>query len=213
MTLFNTEDPGLWHQRLSNDTQAGPALFLDRDGVLVEEINYLHRVEDMQVISGAPAAVRQANEIGLPVVVVTNQSGVGRGYYDWRAFAALQQALVAAFAAEGARFDMVLACAYHADGQAPYAVPDHPWRKPGPGMLQAAAETLSLDLARSWIVGDTASDIAAGRNAVLAGGAHVLTGHGTRDRDVARALATPDFAVKTAADLAAAVPIITSCSA
>ena len=212
MTLFNSDDVGLWRQRLSTEMRPGPALFLDRDGVLVEEINYLHRFEVMRIIPGAPAAVRAANETGMPVIVVTNQSGVGRGYYDWTAFAALQDALIAAFAVEAAHFDMVLACAYHADGQPPFAVADHPWRKPEPGMLRAAAETLSLDPSRAWIVGDTASDIAAGRNAGLAGGVHVLTGHGPRERDAACALAASEFDVQTAADLAAAVPLITSCN-
>lgn len=210
--LFNKADPGLWQQRLSSDARPGPALFLDRDGVLVEEINYLHRVADMRVISGAPDAVRTANAQGLPVIVVTNQSGVGRGYYDWAAFAALQEALVAAFAAEGARFDMVLACAYHADGQPPYDKANHPWRKPRPGMLEAAAAEIGLDLPRSWIVGDTASDLEAGRAADLAGGFHVLTGHGQRDRTAAETLATPSYAVQTAADLAEAVPQILSTS-
>ncbi len=207
---YTGDDPGLWRQRLTADTKAGAALFLDRDGVLVEEVNYLHRVEDMRVLPGAPAAVRAANESGIPIVVVTNQSGVGRGYYGWEAFATLQAALVAAFASEGAHFDMVLACAYHADGKPPYAKADHPWRKPRPGMLRAAAETLSLDLSRSWIVGDTASDIEAGRNGGLQGGVHVLTGHGRRDRDAARALATAEFDVRTADDLGAAIPVLTS---
>ena len=210
--LFNHEDQGLWQQRLTGESRPGPGLFLDRDGVLVEEINYLHRVEDLRIVPGAPAAVRAANDRGMPVVVVTNQSGVGRGYYGWAEFSILQDALIAAFAAEGAHFDMVLACAYHGDGQPPYAVADHPWRKPQPGMLLAAAETLSLDLSRSWIVGDTASDIAAGRNAGLAGGLHVLTGHGMRDRDAAPTLATDRYIVRTADDLTAAVRSITSCS-
>ena len=209
MTLFNKEDLGLWRQYLSTDARPGPALFLDRDGVLVEEINYLHRVEDIRIITGAPAAVRSANEIGVPVIVVTNQSGIGRGYFDWTAFAALQDALVKTFAAKGAHFDMVLACAYHVDGEQPYAVPNHTWRKPNPGMLQAAAESLSLDLSRAWIVGDSASDIEAGRNAGLAGGVHVLTGHGARDKALARSMSGANYEVKTAANLAAAVPMIT----
>lgn len=203
-------EPGLWQQRLSTETQSGPALFLDRDGVLVEEVNYLHNISDMQIVPGAPAAVRAANEHGMPVIIVTNQSGVGRGYYGWPAFSALQDALIAAFAAEGAQFDMVLACGYHADGKPPFDIPDHPWRKPRPGMLRAAADILALDLSRAWIVGDTANDLRAGHKAGLAGGAHVLTGHGARERDAAHTLKATDFDVLAAADLPDAVAAIMS---
>lgn len=212
--LHTDADPGLWCQRFGSDANpAGrnrAALFLDRDGVLVEEVNYLHKAADMRIIPGAPAAVRVANDRGLAVIVVTNQSGVGRGYYGWAEFAALQAALVEIFAEQGARFDMVLACAYHANAQAPFDRPDHPWRKPQPGMLEAAADALALDLSRSWIVGDAASDIEAGRNAGLAGAVHVATGHGIHDRDAALAIATRAYRVRTAASLSEAAPIVTS---
>lgn len=205
--LFNDADPGLWRQRLTPATIPGLALFLDRDGVLLEEINYLHKVEDMRFIPGAAATVRMANEAGIAVVVVTNQSGIGRGYYGWADFAAVQEALVARFAAEGAHFDMVLACAYHAEAQQPYAHAEHPWRKPQSGMLHAAAEALRLDLARSWIVGDSAVDIEAGRNAGLAGALHVATGHGQRDRTAALSLASPGFEVRAVESIEAAAAL------
>jgi len=212
--LHTDADPGLWCERFGGDTiPAGskrPALFLDRDGVLVEEVNYLHKATEMRIIPGAPAAVRAANDAGLPVIVVTNQSGVGRGYYGWTEFAALQAALVLAFVKEGAQFDMVLACAYHADARAPFDRPDHPWRKPQPGMIKAAADALALDLSRSWIVGDAASDIEAGRNAGLVGAVHVATGHGARDRDIALSIATRSYLVRTAASLSEAAPMIMS---
>lgn len=196
-TLHISAEPGLWRQQFGAPSSGPPrpALFLDRDGVLLEEINYLHKVSDMRIIPGAAATVRTANEAGFPVVVVTNQSGVGRGYYGWSDFAAVQEALVAQFGAENAYFDMVLACGFHREARPPYDVPDHSWRKPRPGMLHAAAEALKIDLGRSWIVGDSAGDIEAGRNAGLAGGLHVQTGHGRRDRDAALALAGNGFAV------------------
>jgi D-glycero-D-manno-heptose 1,7-bisphosphate phosphatase len=185
-----------------------PALFLDRDGVVVEEVGYLHRIEDLRLISGAAALIHACNTSRIPVILVTNQSGIGRGYYGWAEFAALQDALLAQLTADGAHFDMVLACAYHPAAKPPYAVAGHDWRKPGPGMLCAAANALGLDLARSWIVGDTASDIAAGRNAGLAGGLHVLSGHGAAQREAALGLSGDGFDVLGAADIAGAGQLI-----
>ena len=180
-------DPGLWHQIVNDpridDSGPRPALFLDRDGVIVDEVNYLHRIEDVRLIDGAAETIRACNDADIPAVIVTNQSGVGRGYYRWEDFAAVQAHILALLDAEGAHIDMVLACAYHGNGLPPYDITDHPWRKPNPGMLMAAADALGLDLTRSWIVGDTATDIAAGAAAGLAGGVHVLTGHGHRERE------------------------------
>jgi D-glycero-D-manno-heptose 1,7-bisphosphate phosphatase len=205
------EAPGLWRQVLRPAPEGGaarPALFLDRDGVVVEEVGYLHRIGDLRLISGAAALIRACNAREIPVILVTNQSGIGRGYYDWTEFAALQDALLAQFAAAGAHFEMVLACAYHPAAKPPYAVAGHDWRKPGPGMLREAAKALRLDLARSWIVGDAASDIAAGRNAGLAGGLHVLSGHGAAQRDAALDLAKDGFAVLGATDIAGAGQLV-----
>jgi D-glycero-D-manno-heptose 1,7-bisphosphate phosphatase len=170
-----------------------PALFLDRDGVLVEETGYLHRAEEVRLIPGATAAVAAAARAGLPVVLITNQAGIGRGYYGWAEFQAVQEKIAADLAAGGGAFDMVLACPFHAAGQPPYRHPDHPCRKPRPGMILRAAEMLGLDLAGSWVVGDRAIDLEAGRAAGLAGGVHVLTGHGAAERGAALELATGKF--------------------
>ncbi|MFT6582747.1 MAG: D-glycero-alpha-D-manno-heptose-1,7-bisphosphate 7-phosphatase [Alphaproteobacteria bacterium] len=176
-------EPGLWFRRQTRqDFSNRPALFLDRDGVLVEEINYLHRIEDCRIIDGAAKTIRRANELNVPVIIVTNQSGVGRGYYDWDQFGALQDFIAAELHQDGAQIDLVLACAYHPAGQPPYDKTNHKWRKPRSGMLHAAAKALGLDLNSSWLIGDSASDIDAARQAGLAGALHVLTGHGERDR-------------------------------
>jgi D-glycero-D-manno-heptose 1,7-bisphosphate phosphatase len=196
-------DPGLWCQIEPADFAGLPALFLDRDGVIVVDTNYLGRVEDMRLIAGAAAAIARCNALRIPVVVVTNQSGISRGYYDWNAFAAVQGALAAALAQAGAHFDAVMACAYHGDGRGPLRVADHPWRKPNPGMMAEAARRMDLDLARSWMIGDKAHDIAAGHAAALAGGT-LLTAD-ERERQAALALASPRFIVETAPDLADAV--------
>jgi D-glycero-D-manno-heptose 1,7-bisphosphate phosphatase len=142
-----------------------PAVFLDRDGTLNEEVGYLSRAEDLRLLPGAAAAVARLNAHGIPVIVVTNQSGIGRGYYGWEAFAAVMGRMEALLAAERARIDAVYASPHHEEGHGEYAVADHPDRKPNPGMLLRAAEEHGLDLTRSWMVGDKAIDVEAGHRA------------------------------------------------
>ncbi len=203
------DNDGIWCQ-VARPDQAAPyrgraALFLDRDGVIVEEVGYLHRPEDVRLVPGAAAAIAAANRAGLPVVAVTNQSGIGRGHYGWPEFRDTQERIAAALDMEaGAALDMVLACPYHPEGTPPFRHPAHPCRKPRPGMILRAAERLGLDLASSWIVGDRALDLEAGRAAGLAGGLHVLTGYGARERAGASALAGDRFRVLLAESLAAA---------
>ncbi len=200
---MTSEDAGLWCEFDAAVPPSRAALFLDRDGVIVTDTHYLCRVEDMRVIAGAAAAIARCNALQIPVIVVTNQAGIGRGYYDWDAFHAVQGALEAALAANGAHLDGVVACAYHADGRAPLRVDNHPWRKPNPGMIVEAARRMQLDLPRSWIVGDRAHDLAAGAAARLAGGT-LLEGD-AQERQKAAKLASAGFIVETASDLAAAV--------
>jgi D-glycero-D-manno-heptose 1,7-bisphosphate phosphatase len=178
-----------------------PALFLDRDGVIVEDSGYLYRVSAMVLIPGAAERIARANARGVPVVEVTNQAGIGRGYYGWREFVEVETALAADLARAGASIDAVFACPYHRDGVGAWAHPAHPCRKPRPGMLLAAARLLNLDLGRSWIVGDKYGDLVAGQRAGLAGGCHVLTGHGAEDRAQVEAWSPPDFAVRLADSL------------
>jgi D-glycero-D-manno-heptose 1,7-bisphosphate phosphatase len=142
-----------------------PAVFLDRDGTLNEEVDYLHRPGDLVMIPGAAAAVARLNARGIPVVVVTNQSGIGRGYYGMEDFQSVMDRMAELLALEGARMDAVYVAPHHEQGQGDYAHPDHPDRKPNPGMLIRAAVEHGLDLAASWVVGDKAIDLEAGRAA------------------------------------------------
>jgi len=196
---------GVWCQVLPGCTRGRPALFLDRDGVVVEDVDYLHRVEDVAICPRAAAVIAVANRSAIPVVLVTNQSGIARGYYGWAEFQAVQQAITAAVADAGARFDAVYACPHHRDGKGALAHPDHPARKPNPGMLRRAGEALSIDLARSWLVGDRASDIEAAKRAGLAGALHVQTGYGRAESAAALALSRPGFDVRAAASIAGAL--------
>jgi len=111
--------------------------------------------------------------------------------------------MTAELAAAGAHLDGVLACAYHGEGRGALRVDAHPWRKPNPGMILAAADEMNLDLARSWIVGDKTSDLAAGAAAGLAGG--TLLASSDQEGQQALALAAPRFLVELAAGPAEAL--------
>jgi D-glycero-D-manno-heptose 1,7-bisphosphate phosphatase len=188
----------IWSQVIGTPAwqQPRPALFLDRDGVIVEEVDYLHRLSDVVLIPGAAETIAAAKRLGVPVVIVTNQAGIGRGYYGWMDFMSVQEAILAELSRSGAAVDGVFACPYHPHGVAPYAHPDHPARKPQPGMLLRAAEMMGIDLRRSWIVGDKSSDLMAGRAAGLRGGLLVLTGYGSAHREATAALQSTEFEVR-----------------
>lgn len=182
---------GVWRQRLRSTALPGPgpALFLDRDGVIVEEVGHLCRPDDVRLVPGAAATIAAANRAAVFVIIVSNQSGIGRALFDWGDFAAVQERMMAMLLAAGAAIDAVFACPFHPEATPPWRHPDHPARKPNPGMLTAAGELLAVDLHRSWIIGDRASDTAAGRAAGLAGALHVKTGWGSAAGETAAALA------------------------
>jgi D-glycero-D-manno-heptose 1,7-bisphosphate phosphatase len=143
------------------------ALFLDRDGVINVDHGYVHRVDRFEFVPGIFDLVRfWATELEQPVVVATNQSGIGRGYFDERTYADLTRWMCERFAAEHAPIARVYHCPYHPQHGIGEYRRDHPWRKPNPGMFLQAASDLDLDLAQSALVGDRMSDIAA---AVAAG--------------------------------------------
>ena len=186
--LFTGED-GVWSQivnRTPGPTARG-ALFLDRDGVIVEEVPYLHRIEEARIVDGTVAAIRAANARSLPVVVVTNQGGIGLGKYDWPDFARLHEWIWDQLAEADAFVNMVLACPHHPRGEGMLRNGDHPDRKPNPGMILRALEALPIDASRSWIVGDREVDVQAGKSAGLAGAVHLRSAH--KDFDAARQMA------------------------
>jgi D-glycero-D-manno-heptose 1,7-bisphosphate phosphatase len=196
MTLI--EPDGIWCDvRTPAFPPNRPALFLDRDGTLIDLVDYLSSPADVRLIDDAVDAVRSANAAGTAVVVVTNQSGIGRGYYDWNAFEAVQKKLYELLEAANARIDAAYACSHPPPDSGGPA--DSLYRKPAPGMLMRAGKDLSLDLAGSRIAGDTAADLAAGKAAGLQSGLLVETGYGDRDLAGAEALADEDFKVVWAA--------------
>jgi D-glycero-D-manno-heptose 1,7-bisphosphate phosphatase len=146
------------------------AAFLDRDGVLIVDSGYPHRPEDLVFIEGAAAGVRRLKRAGFRVVVVTNQSGVARGLFSLAEMEAFNTLMRDTLAAEGAEIDAIYACPYLLDAAvAEFSHPDHPDRKPNPGMVLRAIADLDLDPARSVLIGDKESDMEAARRAGVSG--------------------------------------------
>jgi D-glycero-D-manno-heptose 1,7-bisphosphate phosphatase len=139
-----------------------PALFLDRDGVINVDHAYVHRPDNFEFFPGIFDLVRSANDLGYAVVVVTNQAGIGRGFYSEADFHSLTAWMLDQFRQHNSRIDAVYFSPYHPEhGVGEYKRDSH-CRKPGPGMLLRAAKDLDLDLDRSIILGDKPSDLAAG---------------------------------------------------
>jgi D-glycero-D-manno-heptose 1,7-bisphosphate phosphatase len=160
-------------------TTLQPAVFLDRDGVIIEDAHYLGDRYRVRLIPGSAEAIAALNRAGWPVVVVTNQSGVGRGLFTVVHVEGVHAHLAGLLATFGARVDAFHYCPHHPEAEVEAYRADCDCRKPRPGMLLAAAAALGLDLARSWMVGDRASDLEAGA-AVGCRTVLVRTGAGSR---------------------------------
>lgn len=146
-------------------TRLRRAVFLDRDGTLVEEVPYLHDPALVRLVPGAAGALRQLAAAGFALVVVTNQAGVARGYYGEDAVGRVHRRLRELLAAGGVALDGIWYCPHHPDGVVAALARACRCRKPGPGMLQAAAAELGIDLDASYLVGNDASDVGAARAA------------------------------------------------
>lgn len=157
---------------------ARPAVFLDRDGTLITALGYLADPAELELVPGAGAALARLGAAGFARVLVTNQSGIARGLLDEAALAAVHARLAEALAREGGALELVLSCPHHPEiGVPPYRLACG-CRKPEPGLILEAARRLDLDLARSWVVGDAARDLEAGRRAGVPGLVLVRTGKG-----------------------------------
>lgn len=137
----------------------GAAVFLDRDGVLIRDVNYLFRVEQVEVLTGVAEALRLLRDAGFKLAVVTNQSVVARGKLSEAGLSAIHMTLSEKIAAEGASYDAIYYCPHHpTEGIGAYKI-TCACRKPNPGMIEHAARELGLNPARSFVVGDQASDM------------------------------------------------------
>jgi D-glycero-D-manno-heptose 1,7-bisphosphate phosphatase len=135
-----------------------PWVFLDRDGTLIEDRGYVHRIADYAPLPGAYEAVRALREAGFGTAIVSNQSGIGRGLFTAADHARFQAHLRADFAAHGAALDAEFHCPHTPDAGCDC-------RKPRPGLIRRAQRELEIDLARSWVIGDKESDVGLARAA------------------------------------------------
>jgi D,D-heptose 1,7-bisphosphate phosphatase len=160
---------------MTRDPPLRRAVFLDRDGTIIEEVNYLSDPEGVRLIPGAADALALLREAGFALVVVTNQSGIARGYYSVEDYEAVAQRLAEVLGSQGLSLDAVHFCPHH-----PEVSGDCLCRKPATGMHRAAAEGLGLDASRSYFVGDRVQDLLP---ALELGGEGVLvrTGFGTEE--------------------------------
>jgi D-glycero-D-manno-heptose 1,7-bisphosphate phosphatase len=146
------------------------AVFLDRDGTICEEMGYVNHADRLRIFPYAAAAIRRLNEAQIPVIVVTNQSGVARDIFPESLVHQVHEKMIAELAGGGARVDAIYFCPHKAED-------DCECRKPNPGLLERAAREHALDLAASWVVGDRYADLemahAAGGRGIL-----VMTGYG-----------------------------------
>ncbi len=159
------------------------AVFLDRDGVINVEKEYLHRIGDFEFLPGVPQALRLLKEAGFLLIVVTNQSGVARGYYSLEDVDRLHRHLQDQLAPYGAAVDGFYVCPHHPEHGAGDLTINCSCRKPLPGMIEKAVVDFQIDPARSYLVGDKLSDIEAGQAAGCRSFL-VRTGYGGRDAEV-----------------------------
>ena len=161
------------------------ALFLDRDGTINEEREFISSPEQIQLIPRSAEAIRDANSSGLKVFIISNQSGIARGFLTEQQLAHVHRRLVAQLEREEARIDGIYYCPHHPEfGDHPYRA-DCECRKPKPGLLQQAAKEFDVNLSHSYLVGDRLVDIQTGRAAGTTN-VLVLTGYGRREYEASR---------------------------
>jgi D-glycero-D-manno-heptose 1,7-bisphosphate phosphatase len=154
-----------------------PAVFLDRDGTINEQMGYINHLSRFVLLPGVALAIRKFNEHGIPAVVVTNQSGLARGYFPLTLLEAVHTEMERQLAAEGAHLDGIYVCPHHPEAKVAQYRQACRCRKPQTGLLEQAAAELHLDLSRSFMVGDRWSDMECGVRAGVAP-VLVLTGYG-----------------------------------
>jgi D,D-heptose 1,7-bisphosphate phosphatase len=141
------------------------AIFLDRDGTLIEDPGYLNHPEQVNLLEGVAEALIELRAMGYMLIVVTNQSAVARGIVSEKILGEIHNRLRQLLTERGAYLDQIYYCPYHPDGVVPKYRKESEWRKPNPGMLLAAADDMDIDLSQSWNIGDSSRDIEAGLRA------------------------------------------------
>ncbi len=146
-----------------------PAAFLDRDGVINVDRGYVGEVENFEFVDGAVDAIAHLNRSGYLVFVVTNQSGIGRGYFKEEAYRRITDHMRAILAEAGAHIDDIRYCPYHPEAKREEYRMNHPWRKPSPGMINDLLRCWAVDLEESFLIGDSKRDLDAAAAAGIKG--------------------------------------------
>ncbi|RJQ66791.1 MAG: HAD family hydrolase [Desulfobacteraceae bacterium] len=170
-----------------------PAVFIDRDGTINEQMGYINHLSRFHLLPRAAAAIKLLNDKRIPVIVVTNQSGVARGYFPYSLVDEIHQEMAERLARQGAHIDAIYVCPHHPEAKSKELRQTCTCRKPRPGLFDRAATDLNLELDRSYVIGDRWSDMEAAANCG-AKGILVLTGYGKGDL----AYVTPPPAAKPA---------------
>lgn len=168
------------------------AVFMDRDGTITEEMGYLKDAKKLRLISYSGEAIRLLNKKRILTIVISNQSGVARGYFTEEVVKKIHSKLKRLLKKEGAHLDEIYYCPHHPKFGSPQYKKNCNCRKPKPGMLERAARRFNLDLKKSYVVGDKVSDIKLARR-VEAKGILVLTGYGKRSKSKKL---TPNYTAK-----------------
>ncbi len=150
------------------------ALFLDRDGVIIQDVNYIKDPNDVEIEKGLKELLFKAHEFQWPVFVVTNQSGISRGFYKWEQFYKVNKRMIELIGKPNPIYSIYANC--HITSS------ENNWRKPNPFMIQHAAERFNVNLSKSILIGDRVSDMLAGLRSGINNLIHVETGHGIREK-------------------------------
>lgn len=154
---------------MKNSTHLKPTIFLDRDGVINVDTGYVYRPEDLKLLPGVARGMRRLKELGYQLIIITNQSGVARGMFTLEQVAEFHQKLKEELAKEGATFDDLFVCPHHPSGKVSAFTIACDCRKPATGLINQAVTKHSIDLAKSFLVGDKDTDITCAENAHIRG--------------------------------------------
>ena len=178
-----------------------PCLFLDRDGVLIDWKNSLMKISEAKIIKGCEKIIKECNNKDIPVILITNQGGIGIGLHSWKDFALIQKKLLNQLLKKNTKVAGVIACAHHPYAKGNLHHLNHPCRKPNGGMFLIAKKLFNLDLENSWMIGDKINDLKAAFSKGLKGGFLVMTGYGKEEEEKLSQVPRKNFIVKIASSI------------